>query len=114
MNTESALSDTDADEYIFVEAIFEAAYPVTPPAGLRWDGKIAKWDAVEGADHYRITLFRGYTDSNGETVWHGTTANSGIITEACEFDYSGAIDPNDYSNNYILMQKHQSQFARDC
>ena len=97
-----ALSDTDADEYIFVEAIFEAAYPVTPPAGLRWDGKIAKWDAVEGADHYRITLFRGYTDSNGETVWHGTTANSGIITEACAFDYSGAIDPNDYSNNYFF------------
>lgn len=97
-----ALSDTDADEYIYVEAIFKGADPVAPPAGLRWDGKIAKWDAVEGADHYRITFFRGYTDSNGETVWHGTTANSGIITEECEFDYSLFIEPNDYTNNYFF------------
>ena len=96
-----ALSDTDADEYIFVEAIFEAAYPVAPPTGLRWDGKIAKWDAVEGADHYRITFFRGYTGSNGETFWYGL-ANSGIITEACEFDYSYAIAPNDDSTNYFF------------
>lgn len=96
-----ALSDTDADEAIYVEAIFEGADPVAPPAGLTWDGKTAKWDAVEGADHYRVTFMRGYTNSNGEIDWFGM-ANSGIITEACEYDFSNSIDSDDNSTKYCF------------
>lgn len=96
-----ALSDTDADEAIYVEAIFEGAYPVAPPAGLTWDGKIAKWDAVEGADHYRVTLMRGFANSNGEISW-AAMANSGIITDTCEFDFSNRISSSDDSAKYCF------------
>ena len=96
-----ALSDTDAEEYIFVEAIFEGAYPVAPPAGLRWDGKIAKWDAVEGADHYRVTLMTGFSDDNGEIFW-AAAANSGVITDTCELDFSNRISSSDDSVKYCF------------
>lgn len=96
------LSDTAADNnYIYIEAIFEDADPVAVPTGLRWDGKTAKWDAVEGADHYRVTLLRGFSGGN-EINWIGM-ANSGIITDTCKFDFSNAIDSSDDSTKYRFL-----------
>ncbi|MCI7181941.1 MAG: hypothetical protein SOY12_05515 [Schaedlerella sp.] len=44
---------------------------------------------------------RGYTNSNGEIDWFGM-ANSGIITEACEYDFSNSIDSDDDSTKYCF------------
>ena len=93
-----ALSDTNAEDWIYVEAMFEAADPVAVPDGLTWDGKIAKWNAVEGADHYRVTLMKGYSNGN-EIGWAGMV-NSGIITDTCEYDFSNRIDSDDDSVKY--------------
>ena len=88
-----ALSSTSKDAVIGA-GFADAEEDVAPPTDLTWDGTTAKWDAVEGADHYRVTFMKGYTNNNGEIEWLDM-ANSGSITDQCEFDFSDRIDSDD-------------------
>ena len=80
-------------EQVYVEAIFaEAGTGSVPakPTNLSWDGNIARWDAVEGADNYGICLEIGH--SYDEYTYYSQYYPDGysvIFTNGeCQFDFS--------------------------
>ena len=92
-----ALSDTEADNTLDVEVYFEDVPEEDipgVPTNLYWKDKTAKWDAVEGADHYRVYLQRGYSDG-----WTNISDYK-AITDECSFDFSNSIDLSDSSAKY--------------
>ncbi|MBR6290252.1 MAG: S-layer homology domain-containing protein [Clostridia bacterium] len=65
--------------YDYIAYYFAAGLPrLATPTNLRWDGYTAKWDPVEGASYYNITLF------NRDNLNQITSDN----IFATEFDFS--------------------------
>ena len=71
---------------VTVKAIFEAdAAGVTKldkPTNLVWDGTTAKWDAVTGADKYRVIL---YANDDSGSGGFGLISNTDITTNSKDF-----------------------------
>ena len=72
LNDSGIAIDGTADYIIYY---YISPYPeLAMPTNLRWDGKIARWDAVEGAtEGYKVTLYD--TDANAVGGTQTTTNN---------------------------------------
>ena len=60
-----------------------SATKLDKPTNLVWDGTTAKWDAVTGADKYRVILYASTSGSGGSTLIfnHDIAANSKDFSE---------------------------------
>ncbi|MBO4862808.1 MAG: leucine-rich repeat protein [Eubacterium sp.] len=65
--------------YFTFEPLEASLGTLDKPKNLRWDGYIAKWDAVPGAEKYRVELFY---KKNGSTYYAPTQ-----ITTATEYSF---------------------------
>ena len=72
LNDSGIAIDGTADYIIYY---YISPYPeLAMPTNLRWDGKVARWDAVEGAtEGYKVTLYD--TDANAVGGTQTTTNN---------------------------------------
>ena len=61
---------------------YSPAKSLSVPTNLRWDGKVAKWDAVEGASDYVVTSY--YTGSNER--------HAAVVTTSNQYDFTQEID----------------------
>ena len=73
---------------------YDPDYPdLAVPTNLRWDGTVAKWDAVENAGNYRLTLYQ-----NGKLMWAQDV-------KATERDFGGWLkDPGEFYFTVAPMQ----------
>ena len=73
---------------------YDPDYPdLAVPTNLRWDGTVAKWDAVENAGKYRLTLYQ-----NGKLMWAQDV-------KATERDFGGWLkDPGEFYFTVAPMQ----------
>ena len=74
-------------EYETAERTVEFTGELDAPKNLRWDGMIARWDPVEGADQYDVTLQFMPKDESRYGIW--VKARSGGNT--CYVDFSESL-----------------------
>ncbi|MBQ9279078.1 MAG: hypothetical protein IJ224_10660 [Lachnospiraceae bacterium] len=80
----------------------EAKYEMLPdPTNVRWDGMVEKWDAVEGAGCYFVSLSR-----DGVHVWQW-------FTEDTEADWSGYINGSGTYIAGVTALKDMNSFYRE-
>ena len=91
--TDKATHSTDSDGSCTVCG-YDPEYPkLSVPTNLRWDGTVAKWDAVENAGNYRLTLYQ-----NGKLMWAQDV-------KATERDFGGWLkDPGEFYFTVAPMQ----------
>ncbi len=74
-------------EFETAERTVEFTGELDAPKNLRWDGMIARWDPVEGADQYDVTLQFMPKDESRYGIW--VKARSGGNT--CYVDFSDSL-----------------------
>ncbi len=82
-------------------SITAGASDIGTPTNLRWDGYICKWDAVDGATSYHVTLCcteEGSVSGNPKIVSSYTTKTE--IDLSSNFDYESSIT---YRQNYYFI-----------
>lgn len=91
--TDKATHSMDSDGSCTVCG-YAPGYPdLAVPTNLRWDGTVAKWDAVENAGNYRLTLYQ-----NGKLMWAQDV-------KATERDFGGWLkDPGEFYFTVAPMQ----------
>ena len=63
--------------------------PVPAPGNPRWDGKIARWDAVEGHKSYNIRLYQSKDESGSDST---LVERRWIGGSVCEADFTEQVD----------------------
>lgn len=87
--------DAAPENAIYVEAQFVGAGEGNVPAvpsNLRWDGKVAKWDAVPGADNYGVKLKYTAPEYIGSDYWLTASPDPNFTDGACSCDFSAYLD----------------------
>lgn len=111
-----------------------AAEPLSQPEGLYWDGTTARWDAVENAGSYRITLYLEGSSLTAQTTvsvpscdcarYFPSLANQAglsagtqayyrfqIIAVPGNLDLYGDSSPSVYSDPYVYEVPQVTQLA---
>ena len=88
-----AIETTSGTEYETAEKTYTFAGALDAPKNLRWDGEVARWDVVDGADNYDVCL---YYKKEGETSFRPWSSAS-IQSSRISYDFTGQLsNPGTY------------------
>ena len=88
-----AIETTSGTEYETAEKTYTFAGALDAPKNLRWDGEVARWGVVDGADNYDVCL---YYKKEGETSFRPWSSAS-IQSSRISYDFTGQLsNPGTY------------------
>ena len=88
-----AIETKSGVEYESAEKTYTFAGALDAPKNLRWDGEVARWGVVDGADNYYVCL---YYKKEGETSFRPWSSAS-IQSSKISYDFTGQLsNPGTY------------------
>ena len=88
-----AIETTSGVEYESAEKTYTFAGALDAPKNLRWDGEVARWDVVDGADNYDVCLYYKKEGDASFRPWSSASIQSSKIS----YDFTGQLsNPGTY------------------
>lgn len=88
-----AIETTSGVEYESAEKTYTFAGALDAPKNLRWDGEVARWGVVDGADNYDVCLYYKKEGDASFRPWSSASIQSSKIS----YDFTGQLsNPGTY------------------
>lgn len=88
-----AIETTSGTEYETAEKTYTFAGALDAPKNLRWDGEVARWGVVDGADNYDVCLYYKKEGDASFRPWSSASIQSSKIS----YDFTGQLsNPGTY------------------
>ena len=88
-----AIETTSGVEYESAEKTYTFSGALNAPQNLRWDGEVARWGVVDGADNYDVCLYYKKEGDASFRPWSSASIQSSKIS----YDFTGQLsNPGTY------------------